>query len=768
MISNAPELNEFQTPLDEHFFANMPEECQQQFWEFFNQVPFIKWCTAKDRPRAKDLKRDSTGKIIVDICHPHILENMEYFQPAAMHYQKYGCYTFLKPNKNKNSEYGRWIREETRRCWEGYVRPEDGEWVPGYLYFYMNYVRIEISKDSGNGKKATRIESFPLWWEGAYWLFHYLEQARNGGIYNKWTGGQHGAVLAKRGAGKSYSMASILSHDFILGENKETKEGRVMSVNAAYSKEFLAGKDGCLDKFKIIIDWCAENMQWPHIRMKDSSNEMVWKMGYKDKNTGIAKGTQNTVVGVSVKDDIGKVRGKRACHYMIEEFGTFPKLSDLFQNITPSVEDGDLVFGQIVMVGTAGDKESDFAGAANIMYNPLGHHMMAIPNVYDKEGSGKPHFVYFFPGYINRTGCCDKNGVSDVTKALKNILLDRYNTKYNSDDPFAIIKKMAEIPIVPAEAIVKLTYNMFPSVDCTERISQLDNNPREYDDVLVGDLIDNKGVIEFKPSTAQPIHIYPTKNNKVEGAIEIFAAPEIDKKTGRPFPNRYIAGVDPYDNDQAESSSLGSIFVMDLWTDNIVAEYTGRPSFANDFYEICRRLAMYYDARINYENNKKGLFTYLSSQNSAYLLTDTLESLKDKQMFKGTTFGNCSKGTVATPGVNDWARQLLRDWLLQSVEVVRHNDDGTETTISVRKLFTVRNRALLQELASYNAEGNFDRVSSMGMLMLLREDKMIYYQGNAKNGGNKQHDPRYDDKFFSQFQDEMGGIEREDINYAIS
>lgn len=541
-----PVLNEFQTPLNDEFFADMPQECQQQFWEFFNQVPFIRWCVDKDRPHAKDLKRDDKNRIIVDVAHPHILEDMEYFTPVANHYRKYGCYTFLKPNANKNSEFGRWLREETRRCWEGYVRESDGEWITGYMYFYMNYVRIELTKAKKGSKKGSRVEDFPAWWEGVYLWFHYLEQARNGGLYNDWQGGQHGAQLARRGASKSYSMATILAHDFILGENYDTREGRVMSVLAAYSKEYLAGKDGCLDKFKIIIDWCAENMQWPSIRMKDSGNDMIWKMGYKDKDTGIAKGTLNTVVGVSVKDDIAKVRGKRACHYVIEEFGSFPKLSDLFQNIIPSVEDGDFVFGQICLIGTAGDKESDFAGASDIMYHPSGHHMYSVPNVYDKEGSGKKEFVYFFPGYINRTGCCDENGNSDVTLAIKRILMDRYQVKYNTDDSMQIIKKIAEVPIVPAEAIVSLTYNMFPSIDASQRIGQLDANDNEYADVLVGDLVfDENNDVKFQPTNAQPIRIWPTRDNKQIGAIEIFDTPKIDKKTGKPYANRYIGGVDP-------------------------------------------------------------------------------------------------------------------------------------------------------------------------------------------------------------------------------
>ena len=73
---------------------------------------------------------------------------MDYFRPSAIHFQKYGCYTNLKPNANPNSEYGKWIREEIRRCYEGYIRKSDGEWITGYMYFlkYLEEVlgRLDI------------------------------------------------------------------------------------------------------------------------------------------------------------------------------------------------------------------------------------------------------------------------------------------------------------------------------------------------------------------------------------------------------------------------------------------------------------------------------------------------------------------------------------------------------------------------------------------------------------------------------------------------
>ena len=329
--------------------------------------------------------------------------------------------------------------------------------------------------------------------------------------------------------------------------------------------------------------------------------------------------------------------------------------------------------------------------------------------------------------------------------------MNRYRVKYNSTDPNTIIKTIAEVPITPAEAIVKTGVNMFPVADLTERIGQLDSNPTEYNDVYVGDLVFGKdGQVEYKPTSAQPIRDFPHKDNKIEGAIEIFQMPEIDKNTNKPYNDRYILGADPYDDDESNTMSLGSIFVLDLWTDRIVAEYTGRPSFADDYYEICRKLCLFYNGRLNYEYNKKGLFSHFSTRNSLYLLTDVLDFLKEKQMMKDG-IGNKSKGTNASPAINAYARSRLRSWLLSPVPVIQ-TIDGESKEVMVPRLFTVRNRALLKELINYNPEGNFDRISAMGMLMLLREDKMIKYQGNVGRDRQENAENSYDgeDPFFKR------------------
>lgn len=740
-------MNKYQTQITDELLSGLPQEVQDQLLDIINNVEFVKRLISPARQYAKDRPRDSQGRIIVDLVNPHILEDMDYFRPTALHYKKYGCFTSLRPNANPNSEYGKWIRQERDRCWNGYVRESDGEWVTGPLYFYMNYCPIIQSKIRKGTKQADRIVDFPEMWEGIYWRFHYMEQARSGGLYNDFLGGNHGAELASRGKSKSYSMASILTHNFVLGENSTACE-EIVSIATAYQKEYLT-KDGVLNKFVSMANFCAKHTQFPRKRLKSSLQDMVWKMGYKDLELDIEKGTQNSVLGVSSKDDESKLRGKRAAFIGIEEFGTFPRLIDLYNVMLPSVQEGDYVFGLMYLQGTAGDNESDFAGAQEIMYNPRGYNMYALPNVYDKNNQGKRYFVFFFPGYINRKGCYNRDGVSDVVQALIEILMNRYRVKYNSTDPNTVIKTIAEVPITPAEAIVKTGVNMFPVTDLTERLGQLDANPREYDDVYVGDLtINSSKEVEFKPTSDQPIREFPHKDNKIEGAIEIYKLPEKDR-SGRVFDNRYILGCDPYDDDESNTMSLGSVYVLDLWTDKVVAEYTGRPLFADDFYEICRKMCLFYNGRMNYENNKKGLFAYFSKMNCLYLLTDVLDFLKDKDMVKGSSYGNKAKGTNATAAINAYARNLLRSWLLRPVPVIQ-TIDGEDQEVMIPNLYTLRPRALIKELILYNSEGNFDRISSMGMLMLLREDKMILYKGEVSKSKEEDASASYlgNDPFF--------------------
>lgn len=719
-------MNKYQTEYSKEYIESLPKEVQEQYYDFITNVPYISKLLSDNRKYAKDLPRDNEGKIIIDVTEPHILENTDYFRPSAIHYQQYGCYTKLKPNANPNSEYGKWIREEVRRCWEGYIRPEDGEWITGDMYFFLNYCPIQLIKKDSNGKSIRTID-FPKFWDGHYYKSHYLNQCRNEG--------HHAAELASRGKGKSYYAASMLAKRFILGESNDVKK-KVQCVATASERKYIQGANQLLDMFQYYIDFCANNTEFPRQRITSSLQNLSWTMGYIDSETNTRRGTENSVIGITSKDDESKLRGSRGVLYLLEEAGSFPRLLNLYQVLRPSVEDGNSVWGLIYLYGTAGDSDSDFSSMQELMYNPKGYNIKAINNVYDKEGQGRKQFTYFFPGYMDRADCYDEDGNSDVNKALIEILLDRYKVKYNSTDINAITKRIAEIPITPQEAILKTKDNIFPITELTKRLNEIDNNPNFFDDVYIGDLAFNKqGKVEFNTITTDtPIRDFPTKDNKVQGAIEIYEMPqEIHGKV----PNeRYILSLDNYENDTAQTMSLGSIFVLDLWTDRIVAEYTGRPMFVDDLNEVCRKLCLFYNGKVMVENNKKNTFAYFSKMNSLHLMADTPEYLKNKQILKANTFGNASKGCPATTPVVNFAMERLRDWLLKPVTVTEESN-GESISTTIPNLHFLKNRALIKELMLYNPAINVDRIMSMCQLMLYREEKMILYQGEPRRAENR-------------------------------
>lgn len=700
-------MNKYQTEYTKKYIESLPKEIQEQYYDFITNVPYIHYMLADDRPYARDIPRDSENKIIVDITKPHILEDTDYFRPSAIHYQKYGCFTKLKPNANPNSEYGKWIREEVRRCWEGYIRPSDGEWITGDMYFFLNYCPIQLIKHDAKGKSIRTID-FPNFWDGHYYKFHYLNQCR--------IEGHHAMELASRGKGKSFCAAAMLAKRFILGESKDVRK-KVQCVATASERKYIQGANQLLDMFQYYIDFCANNTEFPRQRITSSLQNLSWTMGYIDSETNTRRGTENSVIGITSKDDESKLRGSRGVLYLLEESGSFPRLLSLYQVLRPSVEDGNSVWGLIFGYGTSGDNDSDFSSMQELMYNPKGYNIKGVDNVYDKEGQGRKQFTYFFPGYLDRADCYDKDGNSDVNKALLEILIDRYNVKYNSTDVNAITKRIAEIPITPQEAILKTRGNIFPITELTNRLNEIDNNPNFYDDTYIGDLVINKkGEVEFTPNTIdKPIREFPTKDNKVKGAIEIFEMPQ---KINDKIPNeRYILSLDNVENDSADTMSLGSIFVLDLWTDRIVAEYTGRPMFADDLNEICRKMCLFYNGKVMVENNKKNTFAYFSRMNSLHLMADTPEYLKNKQLIKVQTFGNSSKGIGATLPIKNFAMQLIKDWLLKPVTVTEeHNNEVTEYTVPNLKF--IKNRALIKELMLYNPAINVDRCVFSGTKVL--------------------------------------------------
>jgi len=708
------ELNNYQTPIDDKLRESVHKEVYDSILEYVSSVKFIQRLIAPESTRgfAKDREKETEfyndGRIKVDLSNPHILEDMDFFREKALFFEKNGRYTNIPPNSNPKSEYAEFWKDELRKWKHGLVRPSDGEWIPGTLYFYWNYSPIwlveKVGRESANKKtKGERIRKFPKPWLGDYLYFHYTQQAKDNG--------KHGKVLKTRGIGFSFKNASESPRNMYVYPGSGNP-----NFHLASDKAFLSGDKGIWGKILDTLDWVAEHTPLPKMRIVDGKKAMELQLGYPDEY-GNRKGLLSSVFGISLKDNPDKARGIRGPLIHYEEDGLFPDLEKAWNVNRKAVEDGDVAFGFMLAGGTGGTQGASFAGSEKLFYKPDAYNIFGLPNVYDKNNNGETECGFFWGAYLNRNNCYNETtGEPDVIKALVEILSDRFVVKYGSSDSSAITQKKAEEPITPQEAIMRTEGTMFPVADIKEFLESIAPKKESFlAEHYIGELVlNNMGDVEWKPnSDIHPLRSYDSSDGDKTGCLEIFEMPR--KNANGDIPRgRYIFGIDPIDADTG--TSLFSIIGLDTFTDRIVCEYSGRPRLANEAYEIALRALKFYNGEANYESNLKGLFSYFDSKNCLHFLADVPQVLRDMDMVKSTNlYGNKAKGTHANKEINKWGRMLQAQWM----QTKAHGDDDDNRL----NLHRIRSIPYLEECIAWNSDGNFDRVSAAGMLFILREDR---------------------------------------------
>jgi hypothetical protein len=109
---------------------------------------------------------------------------------------------------------------------------------------------------------------------------------------------------------------------------------------------------------------------------------------------------------------------------------------------------------------------------------------------------------------------------------------------------------------------------------------------------------------------------------------------------------------------------------------------------------------------------------------SIHYLADQPEILSEKGLAKpaGTT-GNQTKGVHCTIPIINWGLELLLSYI--SAKAYEQGSVLEEDeAIYIKNLSTIRSTALLQEMLAYNSEINVDRISSLILLMIIREDRI--------------------------------------------
>lgn len=650
------------------------------------------------------------------------LHDTDKFRQAAIFFQQHGCYT-LAPRGT--TDYNKYWEQETDRCINGYTAP-DGEGITGYNYFYLNYSPIMRLKEEeytdrwGNlRKRRQRILEFPSFWDYDYYYFCAIEQAE--------LEGKHMAVLKCRQRGYSFKGGSMLVRNYMLIPGSK-------NFAIASEQKFLIG-DGLLTKAWQIMDFLDKHTAWAKQRLV--STRMERTSGYKitdEFGKQTEQGYLSSITGITLKNDPERVRGTRAKLVLWEEGGKFPGLLDAWRIEQPSVETDDgKTFGLMIAFGTGGTEGASFEGLKELFYKPKSYNILSFPNIWD-EGRENTECAFFVPAYSNLESFdddgnqvyMDRDGNSYKEKAIENLIDQRNKVKDGGASQQSIDRFISERPIRPAEAVLELGKNIFPRKLLMDQLTRIRTNKKLQSMKHIVDLEwDGNGQVKATEKPSGDITNYPLKKgDKPHGSVVIWEYPVNDPPLGL-----YIGGCDPYDHDDSFTNSLGSTFIFkrvragEAWTDVIVAEYSGRPDTAEEYYENVRKLLTFYNARLLFENERKGIYPYFTNKHCDYLLADQPDKIIS-EVFKDSKVQR-RKGCHMTKQIRAYGEGLILEWLL---------DEFEEGHPNVERVYS---EPLIEELIESDGVRNVDRVIALCMVMIYREELYQLKVSSAKEQ-NKQ------------------------------
>lgn len=675
------------------------------------------------------------------------IKNSDKFRQPALEFIKTGKYCQYPAGC---TEYYTYWDEQKNRCINGYTA-EDGDYITGYNYFYINFCPMQrivntITKLPNGETKIKRdsVVTFPDFYDYDYFYFQAVQEAENKG--------KHICLLKSRRKGYSYKGGAMACRNYYLIPNSKT-------YIYASNKQYLT-EDGILTKAWDYMDFIDKNTAWGKKRSVNSTMRKRAGFWTKDEfGNEVEMGYKSEIIGVTLKDNPDVVRGKRAKLILFEEGGSFSELGAAWQIARPSVEQDGVAFGTMIVWGTGGDEGSAFETMKDMFYNPDGYNCLGFENIWDSTPTDKL-CGFFVPQYTNLdTRDDDGNRIymdddgNTITKpSLEFILDERRKVISTATNTTAIDRYVAERPITPQEAMLEFNGNIFPKKELQEQLGLIRTNTQLQNHKQVGDLIfDESGNIKWIPKKHGDVTKYPLgKDDDPTGSIVIWEHPAKDATVGL-----YIIGVDPYDHDQSGTNSLGSSIVykrfqnFEEYYDIIVAEYTGRPATAEEYYENLRKLALYYNARIMYENERKGLFPYFTAKHCDYLLADQPDIIND---IVSNSKVQRRKGCHMNKQIKQWGEGMIKEWL------------NEEYAPGKKNLTRILSEPLLEELISYNDTGNFDRVMALMQVMIYRE-QLYNVVVKKKEKENKQK-MLFDGPIFAQswFNDDTPRVFSNDDN----
>ena len=386
----------------------------------------------------------------------------------------------------------------------------------------------------------------------------------------------------------------------------------------------------------------------------------------------------------------------------------------------------------IVTHNTGGTEGGSFDGLKELFYKPDAYNVLSFPNIWD-DNAEETQCGFFVPSWSNMDAIdengkfrfMDDDGNSHKDLAIEELINQRNKIKDGGASQSSIDRFISERPIKPQEAVLELGKNIFPRKLLMDQLTRIRTNKKLQSMKHVVDLSWSDGKVmahEKKSGDITTFHL--KKDDKPEGSVVIWEYPVQDPPFGL-----YIAGCDPYDHDESFTNSLGSTFIFkrvqagEAWQDVIVAEYSGRPATAEEYYENVRKLLVFYNARLLFENERKGIYPYFTNKHCDYLLADQpdkviSEVIKDSRVQR-------RKGCHMTKQIRAYGEGLILEWMMEEYEPGHPN------------LERIYSEPLIEELIENDGIKNVDRVIALCMVMMYREE-LVQVKVSAAQEKNKQ------------------------------
>lgn len=675
-----------------------------------------------------------SGGFLLNI-RPGKFVNTELFNEGARTYQATGKYTQFKVDSIPHRQFRR--RECDRRrngfsapCWQNPDGSIEDVWITGGHYNFLNYTRMERTDESSvivteHGATAKKIYSFPNFIDAQFWTWQIIEFCRRNGL--------HLIIDKTRRGGFSYIMAADSSNEVNLSKHK-------VVIHVAADNKYLIKQGG-------LSDFAVNNLKFyeektPFKRGIFSPTADSFKLGYRMKNGVEADDSwSSSLLSVSANNNPDCAIGKDAVTIKVEELSTMQNFDD-FMNVTePTMTVGTRTTGTLMAWGTA--------TAANMQifeqnfYNPRAFNFMPFENVWDNDARNEvcgffKSYAWGLEGEIDGVKGFDEDGNSNLRIGLKLAARERVEKKRTAKTFAEYLNYLGQRALFPAESFSSASENIFSSeaLNKFEDKLRVDNSYKFYTD---GELFeDGTKKIYFKSNaririenpdmkTYDYIQGVPRRGNEdPHGCIRVWFAPEYeetyinDRLVRSILPGTYVAVYDPVgiDKDKKEITdrhSHNSIFVIEMprerngFKPKLCAAYYGRTERLEEADEKFYRLCKWYNCigtGLVEINRGETVSNFRKWKATKYLGYEPLyvwdSAVKEKV---STSYGyNIGSGPKKLDGL-----RLLKEFLY---EVIGKNEFGEDIYVFERFL----DYQTILELKKFNAEGNFDRISSLILL----------------------------------------------------